>query len=74
MAINAVASGRADLVSFGRLFLANPDLVRRLKENAAMNPLMEPSTFYGGGSHGYTDYPTLDQVQGSASLRRSTVA
>ena len=68
MAINAVASGRADLVSFGRLFMANPDLVRRLEENTALNPLMEPSTFYGGGRHGYTDYPTLDQVEKSAML------
>jgi N-ethylmaleimide reductase len=68
MAINAVASGRADLVSFGRLFMANPDLVRRLEENTALNPLMDPSTFYGGGRHGYTDYPTLDQVEKSAML------
>ena len=63
MAINAVASGRVDLVSFGRLFMANPDLVRRLKENAPLNALMDPSTFYGGGAHGYTDYPTLHQSQ-----------
>ncbi len=66
MAINAVAGGRIDLISFGRLFMANPDLVRRLKENAALNPLMDSSTFYGGGAHGYTDYPTLDQVKRSA--------
>jgi N-ethylmaleimide reductase len=63
MAIDAVDSGHADLVSFGRLFMANPDLVRRLKENTALNPLMDPSTFYGGGAHGYTDYPALDRVQ-----------
>lgn len=63
MVIDAVASGRVDLVSFGRLFLANPDLVERLRKNAALNPLMEPATFYGGGAHGYTDYPTLDQLE-----------
>jgi N-ethylmaleimide reductase len=74
MAINAVASGRIDLVSFGRLFMANPDLVRRLKENAELNPLMDPVTFYGGGSHGYTDYPMLDPVRNSANLARSTVS
>ena len=62
MAINAVASGRIDLISFGRPFMANPDLVTRLEENTALNSLMDPSTFYGGGAHGYTDYPTLDQV------------
>jgi len=61
MAIDAVASGRADLVSFGRLFMANPDLVERLRLNAPLNRLMGPETFYGGGAHGYTDYPTLEQ-------------
>jgi len=67
MAIDAVASGRADLVSFGRLFIANPDLVERLKENAPLNPLMGQETFYGGGAHGYTDYPALDR--GRAAIR-----
>jgi len=49
MAVDAVASGRADLVSFGRLFIANPDLVERLRENAPLNRLMGQETFYGGG-------------------------
>jgi N-ethylmaleimide reductase len=54
----AIAEGRADLVSFARLFLANPDLPRRLAEDAPLaDP--DPSTFYGGGEKGYTDYPTL---------------
>jgi len=50
--------GRADLVAFGKPFISNPDLVRRLRENAALN---EPKreTFYGGGAAGYTDYPVL---------------
>ncbi len=61
MALEAVASGTADLVSFGRAFIANPDLVRRLRENAPLNPL-DKSTLYGGGAAGYTDYPTLDAV------------
>ena len=58
MALAAVASGHADVVSFGRPFIANPDLGRRLRENAPWN---EPdrSTFYRGGAPGYTDYPTL---------------
>ncbi|AYJ84582.1 alkene reductase (plasmid) [Sphingomonas paeninsulae] len=63
MASDAVASGCVDLVSFGRLLLANPDLVERFRKGAALNPLMEAATFYGGGAHGYTDYPTLDQLQ-----------
>jgi N-ethylmaleimide reductase len=67
MAIDAVTSGRADLVSFGRLFIANPDLVERLSKNAPLNTLMGPETFYGGGAHGYTDYPTL-AAQTSATL------
>lgn len=62
MAIDAIASGRADLVSFGRAFLANPDLVARLQSNSALNPLMDQTTIYGGGAHGYTDYPMLDQA------------
>lgn len=61
MALDAVASGAADLVSFGRPFIANPDLVRRLRENAPMNAL-DKATFYGGGAKGYTDYPTLDEA------------
>ena len=63
MAMEAVASGRADLVSFGRWFMANPDLVQRLKLNAPLNPLMGQETFYGGGAHGYTDYPSLELVR-----------
>jgi N-ethylmaleimide reductase len=59
MAVDAVDSGRADLVAFGRPFIANPDLVRRLREDAPLNPPDE-ATFYGGGAAGYTDYPTLD--------------
>jgi N-ethylmaleimide reductase len=59
MALAAVASGAADLVSFGRPFIANPDLVRRLRENAPLNAV-DKSTLYGGGAKGYTDYPTLD--------------
>jgi N-ethylmaleimide reductase len=57
LAEQAVADG-ADIVAFGRPFIANPDLVRRLREDA---PLATPdqSTFYGGDAHGYTDYPPL---------------
>jgi N-ethylmaleimide reductase len=58
---NAVlASGDAELVSFGRLFIANPDLPKRFELNAALNPPADPKTFYGGGEAGYTDYPFLE--------------
>ena len=60
-ATQAVASGRADLVAFGRPFISNPDLVRRFEIEAPLNTLDE-NTLYGGGAKGYTDYPTLEQV------------
>ncbi|MDR2013543.1 MAG: alkene reductase [Rhodanobacter sp.] len=53
----ALAQG-ADLISFGRPFISNPDLVRRLRENAPLNP-GDKNTFYGGGANGYIDYPAL---------------
>ena len=57
LASQAVADG-ADLVAFGKLFIANPDLPRRLREGAQMN-VPERATFYGGLEKGYTDYPAL---------------
>ena len=59
MALDAVASGAADAVSFGRPFIGNPDLVRRLRENAPLSAL-DTRTLYGGGAKGYTDYPALE--------------
>ena len=56
-----LADGRADLVAVGRAFLANPDLVRRLQQDAALNRADE-SSFYGGTDAGYIDYRTLDQA------------
>jgi N-ethylmaleimide reductase len=55
--------GRADLIAFGRRFLANPDLPERFRLRAPLNP-DDPSTYYGGGAKGYTDYPTLQQERG----------
>ncbi|KPF45463.1 alkene reductase [Rhizobium sp. AAP43] len=57
-AIDAVESGYADVVAFGRPFISNPDLVRRLEEDASWNEL-DGATLYGGGAEGYTTYPTL---------------
>lgn len=62
MAVDAITSGSADLVSFGRPFIANPDLVRRLELDAPLNAMMPRETLYGGGAHGYTDYPFLDSA------------
>lgn len=58
MAIDAISSGYADLVAFGKPFIANPDLVERFKRNAELNAL-DQSTLYGGTEKGYTDYPVL---------------
>jgi N-ethylmaleimide reductase len=56
MAKRAVESGAADLVAFGRLYIANPDLVERLKKGLPLNA-PDRATFYGGTGKGYTDYP-----------------
>ena len=53
-----IGEGRADLVAFGELYIANPDLAERLRQNAAFNEIDRP-TVYGGGAKGYTDYPNL---------------
>lgn len=57
----ALATGTADLVAFGRAFIANPDLPKRLTAGAQLNA-PDRSTFYGGTERGYTDYPSLDEV------------
>ena len=54
----ALRTGQADAVAFGRAFLANPDLPRRLQLGAALNE-PDPKSFYGGGAAGYTSYPAL---------------
>lgn len=54
--------GDADLVSYGRLFIANPDLPKRFALNAPLNPYHRP-TFTGGSERGYTDYPFLELSQ-----------
>ncbi len=57
MAMDEVDSGRADLVAFGRPFIANPDLVRRLQDDLPL-AAVDRKTLYGGDARGYTDYPT----------------
>jgi len=57
LAEKALADG-ADLVAFGKPFISNPDLVRRLREDAPLNA-WDKNTFYGGGAKGYIDYPAL---------------
>lgn len=57
----ALSEGWADAISFGVKFIANPDLVARLKSGAPLNELNR-DTMYGGGAEGYTDYPALHEM------------
>jgi hypothetical protein len=56
----ALTKGWADLIAFGRPFIANPDLPLRLENNLPLNEA-DRSTFFGGGARGYTDYPCMPQ-------------
>jgi len=64
MAVHAIESGYADLIAFGKLFIANPDLVERLRTGGPYNRL-DADHLYGGGAEGYTDYPALEGVLAS---------
>jgi N-ethylmaleimide reductase len=59
LANKVLSADEADLIAFGKLFIANPDLVERLKRGAPLNA-PDKATFYGGGAKGYTDYPALE--------------
>ena len=61
-AAEALRMGHADAVAFGRSFAANPDLPERIRDGAPLAPF-DRSTAYGGGAHGYTDYPALAGVE-----------
>ena len=65
MALEAVASGAADMVAFGKPFISNPDLVSRLRADAPLASL-NPATLYGGNAAGYTDYPALGPATAEA--------
>ena len=65
LAEKVLAADEADLIAFGKPFIANPDLVERLKTGAELNK-PDQATFYGGGAKGYTDYPTLAEVKQAA--------
>jgi N-ethylmaleimide reductase len=58
----AIASGLADAIAFGRIFISNPDLPRRLAHGFPITPYNR-ATFYGGEEAGYTDYPVHDELQ-----------
>ncbi|GAM72097.1 2,4-dienoyl-CoA reductase [Vibrio sp. JCM 19236] len=56
-----ISEGLADLVAFGRPFVANPDLVKRLEFDLPLAELLDPSTLFGGVEKGYTDYPEYQE-------------
>ncbi|HEV2268049.1 MAG TPA: alkene reductase [Steroidobacteraceae bacterium] len=66
----ALDTGGADAIAFGKLFIANPDLPARFLSGAALNA-PQTDTFYRGGASGYTDYPTLDGAVPEASQARA---
>jgi N-ethylmaleimide reductase len=57
----AIAQGHADAIAFGRIFISNPDLPRRLQHGFPLTPYNR-ATFYGGEEAGYTDYPVYDEM------------
>jgi len=57
----AIAAGHADAIAFGRIFISNPDLPRRLREGFPLTPYNR-ATFYGGEEIGYTDYAAYDRL------------
>src|SRR6266581_5614364 len=58
----AIAAGHADAIAFGRIFISNPDLPRRLQRGFPLTPYNR-ATFYGGDVAGYTDYPEHDELE-----------
>jgi N-ethylmaleimide reductase len=58
----AIADGHADAIAFGRIFISNPDLPRRLQHGYPLTPYNR-ATFYGGEAAGYTDYPVHDELE-----------
>ena len=66
LALEARHRNLADLIAFGRLYIANPDLVERLRTGARLN-VPDPTTFFGGGMKGYIDYPALASAEHGAA-------
>jgi N-ethylmaleimide reductase len=58
----AISAGHADAIAFGRIFISNPDLPRRLQHGFPLTPYNR-ATFYGGEEAGYTDYPAHQELQ-----------
>ncbi|WOI54712.1 alkene reductase [Parvularcula sp. LCG005] len=62
---STIGKGRADAIAYGRPYIANPDLAERFAAGASLNT-PDQDTFYGGGAHGYTDYPFMNEKKNVA--------
>jgi N-ethylmaleimide reductase len=69
---SALQSGLADLIAFGKPYIANPDLVDRFKHNIPL-ATGDPETYYQGGDEGYIDYPVADVACGSTFGANATI-
>jgi N-ethylmaleimide reductase len=69
----AIAAGHADAIAFGRIFISNPDLPRRLREGYPLTPYNR-ATFYGGEEAGYTDYPVYGELERACTISRHSGA
>jgi N-ethylmaleimide reductase len=58
----AIEAGHADAIAFGRIFISNPDLPRRLRQGFPLTPYNR-ATFYGGEAEGYVDYPVYGELE-----------
>lgn len=65
----AIASGAADLVAYGRPWISNPDLPRRFAEGRPLNPDAPMGVWYTEGADGYTTFPTVDEASGKAEAK-----
>ena len=70
-AATAIKEGYADAIAFGRHYISNPDLARRIADGSSLAPY-DRSTFYGGGEAGYTDYPEISAKEND-SLREAAI-
>jgi len=67
-----ISDGDADMIAFGRPWITNPDLPTRFKNNYPLAAFDDPSTWYGGGEEGYTDYNTYREESGKATMESLT--
>jgi N-ethylmaleimide reductase len=69
---HALDNQEGDLVAFGVPYIANPDLVERYQQGAALNT-PDPASFYGGDDHGYIDYPSLQEKNAEPELKQDII-